>query len=147
MVAEAERRIGEATEAVERFTLAWVEATGDQQRAVLKRKADEAEVELENWRPRTVPLGERIEALFHRDKKQQAERERLLAELPTLEYRERGEAFRRLFKRVELYWDREWVPAKPGTPKRTNRTGRNKYTLRHDLTEWEFATTDLAGGW
>jgi hypothetical protein len=77
------------------------------------------------------------------------ERRQLLAEWPTLESRERGEAFRRLFKTVKLHWDRQFIPARttPSHPRKTDRPGRYRYTLRRDLTEWDFTTTDSGGSW
>ena len=75
------------------------------------------------------------------------ERESVLRELPLLKLRERGETFRRFFPRLELYWDREFVPArkKPDRPRRTNRPGRYRYSLKRDLIEWKVAATDLVG--
>jgi hypothetical protein len=148
-VAAAHRKIAELTKDVERFTLGYMETTGIMQQDVLKRKADEAEAGVAKWRPCTVPLSERIDRLFAAEKEQTAEREALLEEMPTLEYRERGEAFRRLFTRVELYWDQEWRPRaeRPTRERKTDRPGRYKYTLRNDLTVWALAATDLGCSW
>jgi hypothetical protein len=58
----------------------------------------------------------------------------LLAEWPTLEGREEGEALRRLFRTVELLCERT---------RQTGRPGRYRHTLRRDRTGWAFAASDL----
>jgi hypothetical protein len=83
--------------------------------------------------------------LYAAEAERQAEREKLLAEWPTLEGREKGEALRRLFDTVTLFWDKQFHPAlhKPTRPRKTDRTGRWSYTLKRDAIKWAFATSDL----
>jgi hypothetical protein len=126
------------------LTLAWAKASNLQQ-GVLKEEINRLEAELEQWKPRTVPLTQRIAALDAAEAERKAEREKLLAEWPALEGREKGEALRRLFKTVTLFWSKEFLTAKrkPSRPRKTARRGRWKFTLLRDRIQWAFATLDL----
>ena len=110
---------------------------------------DRIESDLHKWESRKLSISEHLRKILVAEDQRQAERRQLLAEWPTLESRERGEAFRRLFKTVTLYWDRKFIPARttPSHPRKTDRPGRYRYTLRPDLIEWDLATTDLGGSW
>jgi hypothetical protein len=143
-VSGARRKLSELREEHRRYTLAWAKASDDMQ-AVLKQEIERLEEEIRDWEPRTVPLTQRFNAIYAAEVERQAERERLLAEWPKLENREKGEAFRRLFKTVTLFWDREFHPAsaKPTRPRKTARPGRYSYTLLRDRIQWAFTTVDL----
>jgi hypothetical protein len=71
----------------------------------------------------------------------------LVKDLPGLENREKGEALRRIFKTVTLYWDREFIPKsdKPSRPIKTNRPGRNRFSLIKNKIGWEFSSFNLDG--
>jgi hypothetical protein len=130
------------------LTRAWAKAT-DAMQAVLKGDIERIEGEMRDWEPRTVPLTDRLDALVAAERERQAEREKLLAEWPALEGRERGEAMRRLFDTVTLFWDKTWEPAspKPTRPRKTDRPGRFRYTLKRDEIKWSFAACDPVGSW
>jgi hypothetical protein len=144
-VDHASERVAELEEEHAEYTRAWVKATSEMQQAVLKKDMERLEAEAAAWRLRTVPLSQRLEELYAAEAERQAERDRLLAEWPTLEAREKGEVLRRLFRTVTLFWDRKFVPAKgkPGRPLKTDRPGRYRYTLLKERIGWAFATTDL----
>jgi DNA invertase Pin-like site-specific DNA recombinase len=126
------------------YTRAWVRATSELQQKVLKADMDRLEAEIATVKPRTVPLSQRVAELQAAEAVRQAEREKLLAEWPALENREKGEAPRRLFRTVTLYWKKRWQPAagKPTRPLKTDRPGRWRYELQRDKIEWAFAVSD-----
>jgi hypothetical protein len=138
---EARRKVAALEADHKALTLAWARAT-DLQQPILRGEAERLEGEILVWRDRTTPLSVRIGALMAADAERQAEREKLLAEWPGLENREKGEALRRLFRTVTLFWDRVWHPAsaKPTRPRKTNRPGRYRYTLAKDRIEWAYPT-------
>jgi hypothetical protein len=144
--AEARQALARLRDEHTACTRNWVKAT-DAMQAVLKQDIERIEAETRAWEPRTVPLSDQLRALDAAQKERQAEREQLLAEWPTLEGREKGEALRRLFKTVTLSWEQAWHPrvSKPPRtrPPKTNRPGRYGYTLKRDKIEWAFATSDL----
>jgi hypothetical protein len=148
VVEEANKEIAELRQEHAALTRAWARAT-DLQQAVLKEDIEKLEAAIREWEPRTVPLSQRFEALYAAEAELEAERQKLLAEWPTLESREKGEALRRLFKMVTLFWERTFHPAaeKPTRPRKTNRPGRYGYTLQKDQIRWSFAATDLGGSW
>ena len=143
-VGEAQRRIAELRAEHASYTRQWVKAT-DEMQAVLKRDIERLEEEVRSWEPRTVPLSRRIETLFRAENERREEREKLLAEWPALENREKGEALRRMFKTVTLRWERKFHPAraKPSRPRTTDRPGRWGYTLLRDKIEWSFSASNL----
>ncbi|HEY1377410.1 MAG TPA: recombinase family protein [Gemmataceae bacterium] len=144
----AERKLAKLQAKHDRYTGEWVDAT-DLMRSKIKAKIVELEDEIERWKPRTVPLSERFQVLYAAEEQREAERKKLLAEWPTLDAREKGEAIRRLFRRVTLFWERKFHPpaTRPTRPSKTDRKGRYTYHLQHDRIRWEFATSDLAGSW
>src|SRR5262249_7126551 len=73
------------------MTRAWVKASESMQR-VLKADIDKIEADMTTWKPRTMPLSERLGGLYAAESKRSAEREKLLAEFPGLEQREKGTA-------------------------------------------------------
>lgn len=98
----------------------------------------------------TVPFRQRLQAIADAERERTAERERLLAEWPTLEAREKGEALRRLFSTVTLFWDKKFHPPvklPPCRTRKTDRAGRYSYTLRRDRIKWGFAACDLGSSW
>jgi hypothetical protein len=139
-VAEAQAKLEELAEEHRSYTKMWAKAT-DRQQGVLKEEIQALEAQMEEWEERAVPLAERLDTLRRRIKERAAERSKLLAEWPTLEGRERGEALRRLFKTVTLFWERAYhpSPAKPSRPHKTNRQGRYICTLQRDKIGWAFA--------
>jgi hypothetical protein len=147
-VAEAGQTVAKLRQDHKALTLAWAKAS-DLQQGVLKEEIERLEAEVRDWEPRTVPLSERLKALKDEEQKRQAERDKLLAEWPALESREKGEALRRLFSTVTLYWDRTWHPArrKPARPRKTARAGRWSYALKKNEIKWAFAVCDLASSW
>jgi hypothetical protein len=147
-VGEARRKVAELREEHRTYTRNWAKAT-DEMQGVLKQEIERLEGEIREWEPRTVPLSRRLEGLYAAEAERQADRERLLADWPALEHRAKGEAMRRLFNRVTLFWDKEFRPAssKPTRPRRTNRPGRYRYTLRRDRIVWDLATSDLGTSW
>ena len=62
---------------------------------------------------------------------------------------EKGEALRRFFERVTLYWDKTFHPAsqRPTRKRKTNRPGRNRYALNLERISWGFATSELNAYW
>ena len=136
-VKQAERKVTELRQEHRALTLNWAKAT-DAMQVVLKREIKDVEAHIRDWEPRTVRITERLGKLY------EAERERLVAEWPKLESRERGEALRRMFRTVTLYWDRAFHPAetKPSRRRKTDRPGRYRYTLRPDRIEWHLGATD-----
>ncbi len=130
------------------YTKAWAQAT-ELQRGVLKAESDRLEAQIAEWMPRTVPLSKRLNDLAEAEADQDAERKTLLLEYPALEQREKGEALRRLFQRVTLYWESTFHPAsaKPTRPRKTERPGRFSYALQMDRIQWTLAESNLGGCW
>ena len=91
-----------------------------------------------------MPVSKRLEALYAAEGKIRSERRKLLAEWPHLENREKGESLRRLFNTVTLFWKGTFHPAeaKPGRPRKTNRSGRWSYSLQKEKIGWAFAALD-----
>jgi hypothetical protein len=155
-VVEAERqaaeharaRLAELEEEHGAYTLAWAKAS-ELQQTVLKKEIDRLEAEIGLWKPRTVSISQRLESVSAARLKVRAERGKLLAEWPMLECREKGEALRRLFKKVTLFWEKRFHPAlkKPTRPRKTSRPGRYSYYLQRDRIRWALATSDLENSW
>jgi DNA invertase Pin-like site-specific DNA recombinase/predicted RNA-binding Zn-ribbon protein involved in translation (DUF1610 family) len=147
--AEAREKVAELTAEHKRLTRNWARAT-DEMQVVLKEEIERVETERREWEARTVPLSQRVEALCAAEAEREVERQKLLAEYPGLEGREKGEALKRLFKSVTLFWEGTWHPAsaKPTRPRKTDRPGRWSYALKTDETEWAFTPaveTELGG--
>ena len=83
----------------------------------MKEENDRLEAELAKWKPRTIPLSQHFNELFAAEAGVRAEHAKLHAEWPTLENREKGEALRRLFTKVTLYWEPGFHPSEEN-PKR-----------------------------
>ncbi len=147
-VERARQKVAELTEEHKTYTKAWAKAS-DLQQGVLKEEIDRLEQEILAWKPRTMSLTLRLNILTAAEAERQAERQKLLAEWPALECREKGEALRRLFSKVTLFWDRQFCPAskKPTRPRKTSRPGRYSYTLQTDRIQWAFAASDLENSW
>jgi hypothetical protein len=142
-VAVAQKTVAKLRQDHKALTLAWAKAS-ELQQGVLREEVQRLEGEIHEWEPRTVPLGERVKALLDAEAERNAERQKLLAEWPALESREKGEALRRLFQTITLFWRRTFHPAmtQPSRPRRTNRPGRYSYDLKKDETRWAL-TPDL----
>jgi hypothetical protein len=147
-VAQARRKVAELKEEHRAYTKAWAKAS-DLQQGVLKEEIDRLEREVREWEPRTVPLSKRLEAVYAAEAEREVERKKLLAEYPALEAREKGEALRRLFKTVTLFWEGTFHPAAPkrNRPRKTDRPGRYRYTLKKDAIRWAFAASELESSW
>ena len=143
-VDQAKARVAELRAEHATYTKNWAKAT-DEMQGVLKAEIDRLEASIREWEPRMVPLSERFNALYAAEAEREVERKKLLAEWPALEKRERGEAMRRLFKTVTLFWNKTFHPAlaKPTRPRRTERPGRWSYSLKRDGVQWSFAASDL----
>lgn len=137
----ARERLESARDEHRAMTVAWAKAT-DMQKAVLTEEAKRLENEIARWEPLAVPIGERLEAFYAAEDDRAEERRQLVAAMPEMEARERGEAFRRVFDTVTLYWDREWIE-----PKTEGATGRYRYTIDHARIEWSLADSGLNGCW
>jgi hypothetical protein len=142
-VAEAQATLDELAQEHRDLTRVWAKAT-DRQQEVLKEDIEELEAQMAEWEERVVPLSERLGALRKRIEERGAERRKLREEYPTLEGREKGEALRRLFKTVTLFWEKTYHPpaAKPTRPHKTARRGRYSYTLQRDRIKWAFVNID-----
>jgi chromosome segregation ATPase len=143
-VRKAQTKLDELTQEHRDYTKAWARAN-DLQQGVLKEEMERLEKEMAEWRERAIPLAERLEALHNRLEERAAERKKLLAEWPTLEGREKGEALRRLFKTVTLFWERTYHPTSARRPHTTDRQGRYSYTLQRDRIQWAFAEFNSVG--
>jgi hypothetical protein len=111
---------------------------------------DRLEMEIQDAKRRAVRLSERVERLVKEESRLIRERRQLIAEYPTMAARERGEAFRRIFKTVTLFWKRIFHPAleNPTKPRKTNRPGRYSFELQQDQIIWVFAdTTETGDSW
>lgn len=147
-VRQAKNKVDEIREEHRSLTLSWARATDDMQ-TVLKQEIENLEAQRREWEARTLPIIERLNRLYTAEEERQAERQQLLAEWPKLEDREKGEALRRLFRTVSLYWNQDFHPCipNPSRPRKTDRPGRYSYTLQGDRTEWRFTVTDSVSSW
>jgi hypothetical protein len=147
-IRQAEQKVASLRESHRTITLRWAKATEAMQE-VLRGEIEDLERQIRDWEPRTLPITERLNRLYEAEKERQEERARLLAEWPALESREKGEALRRLFRSVRLYWERTFHPARPNPTRarKTNRPGRYSYALQRDRTEWHFSATDSVSSW
>lgn len=148
-VGGAKQRVKELRERFTQVTLASATAPSEQQRAVFRNEANRLEMEIAKWAPRAVPLSERFKSLHVAEQRREAERQRLLADWPAMEGREKGEALRRVVERVELFWTRTFhAPvAKPTRRRMTARTGRYSYALERERVQWHFTACDFDSSW
>src|SRR5262249_30279118 len=109
-VEKAHKKLTDLREDHRKLTLVWAKAS-ELPQPVLKAEIDRLEAEIGIWQPRTLPVSERLQAVYDAENELRQEREQLLAEWPTLEARAKGEAFRRLFGSVTLRWDRVFKKA------------------------------------
>jgi hypothetical protein len=146
--ASARTRLAELRAEHAAATRSWVKAT-ERMQEVLRQDIERLEREIRQWEERAEPLSERLKRLDAARRARNAEYWRLLEEWRSLEGREKGEALRRLFDRVTLFWDKTFHPAeaKPSRPRKTARPGRFSYTLRRDKIQWAFAACDLVSSW
>jgi hypothetical protein len=143
-VREANEKLTELKKEHRELTLAWAKAT-ELGQGVLKEEIGLLEKELGKWEPQALPVTKRIADMLAVEERQRAERRKLLSEWSTLESREKGEALRRLFKKVTLFWEQSFRPAraKPTRPRKTTRPGRFSYSLRRDRIAWNFTASVL----
>lgn len=146
-VSKAEVELAAIMEEHRRLTLSWAKAS-DLQQDVMKGEIDGLEDAIRKTKARTVKLSVRVEQTVKAERQRLEERLHIEEELPRLDGRERGEAFRRPFKSVTLYWKRSFHPAleKPTRPRKTNRPGRYSYDLEWDRIEWEFTNPSNSDG-
>lgn len=144
----AKKKIASLEEDHRAYTLNQAKLT-DLQRDVLQKEVEAIESQLQEWKPRTVHISERMNLLCLAQAEREVERQQLLAEWPKLEAREKGEALRQLFSTVTLFWDRTFHAASknPSRPRKTERPGRYRYFLKRDQIKWSLAISDLAGSW
>lgn len=148
-VAKAEGQLVTLEEESRRYTINWVKAT-EMQQSIMREEMDRLEMEIQDAKRRAVRLSERVERLVKEESRLIRERRQLIAEYPTMAARERGEAFRRIFKTVTLFWKRIFHPAleNPTKPRKTNRPGRYSFELQHNQIVWVFAdTTETGDSW
>lgn len=143
-VASARERLAKIMEEHKSITLAWARATTSMQDH-LKGEIDRLEQDAKELKAATVPLSERLRSMFQEEQAREAERRKLLNEWPGMDCRERGESMRRLFKTVTLFWEKTWQGAssKPARPRKTNRPGRWRYSVKQDATRWDLAPSQL----
>jgi hypothetical protein len=119
--------------------------------AMMKEKiASEAEVierEIPVWKERIRPMSARIKDARQLTRASAERFSKLEDEWSVLEMREKGEALRRIFKSVTLYWEKQFHPSEdnPRRKRRTNRQGRYSYKLLTDKIGWEFSASNLDG--
>lgn len=148
-VAKAESEVAVLMEQHRQLTLSWVKAS-DMQQNVMKGEIDRLEDTIRKTKAKTVKMSVRVEHTVKAEHRRQEERRHIEEELPKMDGRERGEAFRRLFKSVTLNWKRSFHPAleKPTKPRKTDRVGRYSYALDLDRIKWEFTNpSDSDGTW
>ena len=145
-VESATTRIAELKEDLGRYTRNWNKAD-DAMQAILKEDIDQIQAQMKEWEQRTIPLAQRLAKLSDEDEQRHEDRAKLVKEWPNLDAREKGEALRRLFKTVTLFWDREFKERsnRPTRELKTDRPGRYSYTLQTSKIVWELGTLHLKG--
>jgi hypothetical protein len=120
--------------------------TSEMIRAKLREKAAALEAEIEQLRPRTVPLSSKLHDWWQDHRERNSAMKQVLKDYKNLPGEERGAALRRIFDRVSLFWDQEWHPARtrPTRERTTKRAGRWSFTLLPEKTEWVL-TSHLTG--
>lgn len=148
VAAAAQEKVDQLRAEHKRVTKAWARAS-DLQQNILKEDIAEMEAEIERLRQQAIPLSQRLDILYQAEAARTAERDKLLAEWPAMQDREKGEALRRLFKEVKLFWSRTFRPsaAAPTRPRKTDRPGRFSYTLEREQIQWSLAECDLGVSW
>lgn len=142
---KAQAKLTELKEEHANYTRSWAKAS-ELQQSVLKSDIDALEAQISEWQERATPLRDRFGAIFAEDTARHAERSQLKSEWPSLDAREKGESLRRLFERVTLRWDRQFIPSakKPARERKTDRKGRFRYTLNSRDIGWELHTSNLS---
>jgi hypothetical protein len=115
---------------------------------VLKADIERLVAEMKHWERRTVPLRQRLDAILAEEAARKAEWEKIQSEYPALDGREKGEALRRVFDTVTLYWEATWHPNESRSrngkrPRKTSRPGRYSYELQKDKIEWGYAASNV----
>ena len=144
-VETAKAQIAELEIGLKSYTLNWAKADETMQ-AILRDEIDRIKAQMNDWEQRTTPLAKRLAMLSDEDEQRQEDRTKLLKEWPSLDAREKGEALRRLFKTVTLFWDREFIEraGKPTRELKTDRAGRYRYTLQTEKIVWDLGTVHLS---
>ncbi|WP_425399563.1 recombinase family protein [Aeoliella sp.] len=145
-IAKATKQVEGLKDKHTKYTIAKADAS-DRQRVVLSAELEKIEAELDKWESRTMPLSDKIRAIHDADDSRIAEYGDLLVDWPNMEARAKGEALRRLFEKLILYWNREWhaAEAKPSRPRKTDRPGRWTYTIDAERIEWGLQDINLKG--
>jgi len=143
-VERATRRVVALERNFERYTMSWALAD-EQQKQILQRECDRLRDKLAVWKPRTLPITERLKAVRQVAKELGDQYSALLKEWPSMGKREQGESLRRIFKAVRLYWKPTFHPNvdNPSRERTTSRTGRFSYKLLENKIEWDFADGEL----
>lgn len=142
------RTLDDLRQKLDKYIAAWVEkGIGEEQKKRIKAKCDELEAQIKEYERRAVPVSERLAQVYQSWDEVIERNELALKELPGLECREKGEAYRKLFKKVTLFWKREFIPKSttPSRPLKTQRPGRNRFTLLKSKIGWELASSTLDG--
>jgi hypothetical protein len=142
-VQRAQKMLAKLQAEFKTLTVAWAKAT-DMQQGVLKDELGTLESQIREWQQRATPLSKRFDALYAAESEREIERKQLIKDWPSFDAREKGEAMRRLFKTVTLYWDTQFAAnKKPAAKRKTKRPGRNKYTLKTSEIRWEFSEVSM----
>jgi hypothetical protein len=145
-VETARKKVQELTKDHAAYTKSW--GLGDDRRkAVLDDEIKKIDEQLKIWEPRKKTISERLGELTSNASDNINARKKLLDELPTLDSRAKGEALRRIFKTVKLFWKATFHPNEksPSRERTTNRKGRYGYELLPGKIDWELESINPNG--
>lgn len=145
-VAKAQAELQRLQSRLQKITNRWVDAT-EMMQAVLQDQCKQLEVEIKNWEKRVQPISKRIKDSAEQVRDLTEQQTNLKNEWPKMVNLQKGEAMRRFYKSVALFWDKEFHESEknPGRPRKTERTGRNRYLLRQDKIKWQLQDATLEG--
>ncbi len=148
IVTKADQKLAALDDEHKILTRNWNKAS-DQMQVHLREEIERVEFERRIWQSRSVPVSKRIAELEAQEIQRDAERKKLMAEWPTLESRAKGEALRKLFNTVTLFWDKKFQAAssRPSRERKTKRPGRYRYHLKLGEIQWQLSTSDLTSSW
>ncbi len=146
---KAKKRLTELKEKHYKLTIANLTEATDKMRQVAKKEIERIESEIDQMESQLVPLSERFRQLHREEDRRLEERKRLRNEWKNIGDREKGEALRRIFRTVKLYWNKRFHPSEqvPSRPRKTSRLGRFSYTLQSDRIEWHRGILDSETFW
>ncbi len=145
-VSAAKSRIEKLTKKLANVTKSWALADEDD-KPILREQKNDLKLKIESWASKTKTLVEKYQELSDYYEPARQELNKLFKEIPHQEKRAKGEAYKKVFNSVELFWEKRFHPAekKPSRPRKTNRLGRNSYTLQMDQINWDLANSNLVG--